>query len=179
MISTNPSVADIDATMNLLSVLELAKDAAALKKAVSQIKQAQDDAAAERKAADAEIAKAKANAAEVSVQQGLIEQEKARMKEELARMFKTSEELESARVAMRDERNRFDSWMAQQREALAAAQAKVDSDAAANVRRAEDLKAIERAAAAREQAASDALRSADAKRTEYEQKMAALKQMVS
>ena len=58
MMNTNPSVAEIDATMNLLSVLELAKDASKLKTALQEIKDAQDALAAMKKDADAAIAKA-------------------------------------------------------------------------------------------------------------------------
>jgi hypothetical protein len=179
MMNTTPSVAEIDATMNLLSVLELAKDATKLKGALQEVKAAQDAAAAERNAADASIAQAKQQAAELERQASLVEQNRAKVKEESSRAFKASEEIELSREAMRDERNRFDRWMADQREALAADQARVESDRVANARRAEDLKAIEDAADRRVKEADSAIKTADAKRAEFEAKLASLKAMVN
>jgi hypothetical protein len=178
MMNTTPSVAEIDATMNLLSVLELAKDATKLKSALQDIKSAQDAAAAERKAADAAIATMRAQEADLQVQAGLVEQSKAKVKEESARAFKASEEIELARAGMVDERNTFDRWMAAQREALAADQARVESDRVAVARRAEDLQTIEDAAARKVDEAQAAEKAADAKRAEYEAKLAGLKAMV-
>ncbi len=179
MMNTTPSVAEIEATMNLLSVLELAKDATKLKGALQEIKSAQDAASAERKAADEAIAQSKKQAADLEKQAGLVEQDRAKCKEESARVFKSAEEVELSREAMRDDRNKFDRWMAEQREALAADQAKVEADRVANARRAEDLKAIEDAAARRVSEADAAIRAADAKRAEFETKLANLKSMVS
>jgi chromosome segregation ATPase len=179
MIDTTPSVAEIDATMNLLSVLELAKDATKLKGALQEVKAAQDAASAERKAADASIAQAKQQAAELERQAGLVEQDRAKVKEESTRVFKAAEEVDLTREAMRDDRNKFDRWMADQREGLAASQAKVESDRVANARRAEDLKAIEDSADRRVKEADAAIKAADAKRAEFEAKLAGLKAMVS
>ncbi len=179
MIDTTPSVAEIDATMNLLSVLELAKDATKLKGALQEVKAAQDAASAERKAADAAIAQAKKQAAELERQAGLVEQDRAKVKEEYAKAFKASEEIELSRNAMRDDRNKFDRWMADEREQLAASQAKVESDRVANARRAEDFKAVEDAANLRVKEADAAIKAADAKRAEFEAKLAGLKAMVS
>lgn len=179
MINTTPSVSEIDATMNLLSVLELAKDATKLKGALKEIKAAQDAASAERKAADDYIAQAKQQAADLDRQAGVVEQSRAKVKEESARAFKAAEEVELSREAMRDERNRFDRWMADERERLTARQAKVESDHVANARRAEDLKIIEDAADRRAKEADAAIKAADAKRAEYETKLASLKAMVS
>ncbi len=178
MMNTTPSVAEIDATMNLLSVLELAKDATKLKGALQEVKAAQDAASAERKAADASIAQMRQQAAELERQAALIGQDRTKVKEESTRIFKASEEIELSRDAMRDERNRFDRWMADQREALAADQAKAESDRVANARRAEDLKAIEDAADRRAKEADAAIKAADAKRAEFEAKLANLKAMV-
>lgn len=178
MINTTPSVAEIDATMNLLSVLELAKDAGKLKSALQEVKAAQDAASAERAAADKAIAQAKADAIALATQQGQLDQQAAKLKEESAKVFKGSEEVELSREAMREERNRFDRWMAEQREALAGDQARVESDRVANARRAEDLKSIEDAAANRSKAADAAIQAADAKRGEFETKLASLKAMV-
>lgn len=179
MMNTTPSVAEIDATMNLLSVLELAKDATKLKSTLQEIKSAQDAASDERKAADEAIAQAKQQAAELERQAGLVEQDRAKVKEESTRAFKAAEEVELTREAMRDDRNKFDRWMADQREALAASLAKVESDRVANARRAEDLKAIEDAADRRVKEADAAIAAADARRAEYEAKIASLKAMVS
>jgi len=178
MINTTPSAAEIDATMNLLSVLELAKDATRLKGALQEVKAAQDAASAERKAADDAIAQAKQQAAEIERQAGLIEQDRAKVKEETAKAFKASEEIALSREAMRADRNNFDRWMADQREVLAANMAKIESDRVANARRAEDLKAIEDAADRRMKEADAAIKAADAKRAEYEAKLSNLKAMV-
>ena len=179
MSNINPTVAEIDATMNLLSVLELAKDATKLKGVLQQVKDAQDAAADERKAADASISQAKSQTAALARQEGLLEQEKAKVKEESAKVFKAAEEIELDRTAMRGERNQFDRWMAEQRESLAAEKARVESDRVANARRAEDLKAIEDAAGRRVQEADAAIKAADAKRAEFEAKLANLKSMVA
>lgn len=178
MMNTIPSAAEIDATMNLLSVLELAKDATKLKEALQEVKSAQDAASAERKGADEAIAQAKQQAAELDRQAGLVEQDRAKVKEESAKAFKASEEIELSREAMRDDRNKFDRWMADQREVLAANLAKIESDRVANARRAEDLKAIEDAADRRVKEADAAIKAADAKRAEYEAKLSNLKAMV-
>jgi hypothetical protein len=178
MMNTTPSVAEIDATMSLLSVLELAKDAAKLKKALQEIKAAQDAASAERNAADEAIAQTNRQAAELQVEFGLLEQGRVKVKEETARALKASEDIELSREAMRDDRNKFDRWMADQREALVAEQAKVESTRVANARRAEDLKAIEDAADRRVKEADAAIKAADAKRAEYEAKLSNLKAMV-
>ncbi len=178
MINNTPSVAEIEATMNLLSVLEMAKDAAKLKAALQDIKAAQDAASAERKDADEAIGKLQVEKAELQTQAGLVEQSKAKAKEDAARAFKASEDIEMIRAAMLEERNSFDRWMAVQREALAADQARVESDRVATARRAEDLQAIEDACARRVTEADAAIKAADAKRAEFEAKLANLKAMV-
>ena len=178
MINTTPSAAEIDVAMNLLSVLELAKDATKLKGALQEVKAAQDAASAERKAADQAVTQAKQQAAALEKQAGLVEQDRTKVREESARIFKASEEIELSRDAMREERNRFDRWMAEQREALSADQAKVESDRVANARRAEDLKAVEDTADRHMKEADAAIQAADAKRAEFEAKLSNLKAMV-
>lgn len=179
MNAITPSVAEIDATINVLSILELAKDASKLKDALGTIKAEKDAAAAERKAA--QLAKEDIAAAQAALedQQVQIDRDRAKLKQDQAASLKTSEELEQASVAMREERNRFDRWMAEEREALANLRARVESDAVANKRRAEDLMALEAKAATRERDADAAIAAADAKRAEFEAKLANLKAMVS
>ena len=80
---------------------------------------------------------------------------------------------------MRDERNQFDRWMAEQREALNSDKARVESDRVANSRRAEDLQTLEDAANKRVQDAENEIAATKAKRAEYEAKMENLKAMVS
>jgi predicted nucleic acid-binding Zn-ribbon protein len=178
MNTINPSVAEIDATINFLSILELAKDASKLKEALSTIKAEKDAAAAERKAAQLAKEDVAAGQAALEDMQAQLERDRAKLKQDQAASFKTSEELDAASVAMREERDRFDRWMAGEREALANLRARVDSDAAANKRRAEDLMALEAKAAVRERDADAAIAAADAKRAEYEAKIASLKAMV-
>lgn len=179
MMNTTPTVAEIDATMNLLSVLELAKDATKLKDALKDIKKAQDAAAAERKKADKSLGDLKAKFAELDEQAAVIEQERAKIAEETARTLQASKDVEDLRIAMREQRIDFDRWMAQQREVLAAEQARAASDNVANARRAEDLKALEQDAARRAEQADAAKAAAEAKRGEYEAKLENLKQMIS
>lgn len=178
MISTTPTNAEVDAAISVLSVLEMAKDATKLKAALSGIKDAQDAAVAERKAADKSISQLKADANALLAQEAQIEQQRAKVKEESAKAFKAAEHIEAERAAMVEERNRFDHWMAQQREDLAAAQAKVESDRVANARRAEDLQLIEASCAAKAAEAEVAIRTANARCVEYEAKIANLKAMV-
>jgi chromosome segregation ATPase len=179
MMNTNPTAADIDAAINLLSILELAKDATQLKDALKDIKKAQDAAAAERKKADKSLADLKAKFAELDEQTAVIEQERAKLAIETARTLQASKDVDDMRVAMREQRIDFDRWMAQQREKLAADEARVASDSVANARRAEDLKTLEDEAARRADRADAAKAAADAKREEFEAKLENLKQMIS
>ena len=178
MNTINPSVAEIDAAINVLSVLEMAKDATKLKETLQQFKAAEKSAAAERKASEKAAAALDAKAEEIERQRALLELDQLKLKDDVARMLKSSAEVSDMRDAMREERNRFDSWMAEQREALAADKARVESDAVANMRRLEDLNAAEKAASDRVRDAEAAIQSAEAKREEYEAKIASLKAMV-
>jgi len=178
MNTINPTVAEIDAAVNVLAILEMAKDAGKLKATLQEVKDAQDAAASERAAADKAAADLRGLQAEIERENALIAQERAKLKQETAQILKNNEQTELMRAAMRDERERFDRWMAAEREVLDAAKAKVDSDAVANARRAEDLQAIEAAAATRVADAEAAIKAADAKRAEFDAKLANLKAMV-
>lgn len=179
MNTINPTVAEIDAAVNVLAILEMAKDAGKLKAALQEVKDAQAAAATERAEADKALASLKAVEASLERDRALLEQERAKLKEESARVFKASGDVELDRAAMREERNNFDRWMAGEREAIAAARAKADSDAVANQRRAEEIASVEESAAARVRDAEAAIRAADAKRAEYEAKIDSLKKMVN
>jgi colicin import membrane protein len=178
-LSITPSAVAVDTAANLLEFLELARDPAKLKAVISQIKSAQDAAKAEvdkvqsirddaaKMSADAEKMAAKAtNAAADAAAQA-------------QRAAAAIAEADAAREAMRDERNKFDNWMAGEREALAALRARADSDADANKRVAADLSKQLNALAAKEKSVEEAKAAADAARAEYEQKLASLKAMVS
>jgi len=179
MLNTNPTAADIDATMNLLSVLEMANDATRLKAALQEIKDAQDAVASDRAKAEAAVAEAEGKSQELQTLASKLDAERLRLKEEEKRIFKNNEDVEASRVAMVDERNNFDAWMAAQREALAADKAKVESDAVANQRAVEDFQATVNESKSRLREADAVIKSAEAKRQEYEAKLAGLKAMVN
>jgi chromosome segregation ATPase len=179
MINTNPSVAEIDATINLLSVLEMAKDASKLKDAlqalkfekaeIEQAKQARDkaahDAAQAAKAADEAASKAASAQAKVN--------------QDMSSVAKGFADLEAARVAMKDERDKFDRWMAAEREALSRKVAEVESKAVMQARAEEDMAKREAAYKDAKSMLTAAIAAADARRNEYESKLASLKQMVN
>jgi hypothetical protein len=177
-INITPSAVAVDTAANLLAFLEMAKDPSKLKAVLDQIKSAQDAAAAEAKAAmDAKAALQALNAAaqdEASKAAAAL----ARVREESAKVAKAAAEADAMRSDALADRNKFDVWMAGQREALAAAQAKVESDAAGNKRRGEELDRRESQADGEMAKARNFQAAAEALRAEYEQKLSALKSLV-
>lgn len=171
--------AQIDTALNVVSILEMVKDATKLKEALAKIKEAQDAGVAQQKKLDktlADIAKGQKALAE---QEAALAAEREKLRSDAAALAKNTELLQADAAAMREERNKFDSWMAVEREKLAAETAKVASDADQNVRRAEELKK-EAAGIEKMRAKLDKAQEAvDAVRAEYEQKMVALKAMVA
>lgn len=179
MISTTPTVAEIDATINLLSILELAKDASKLKEALGGIKSAHDAVKADMAALDklkAEVIKTQAN---VSVLQGRLDADREKLRVENQAHIRNCEALEQDRAAIKSEREKFDAWMAGEREKLAADLAKVASDRAAIENRAKELDAVRDNVAKQAMDAMRAQEAADAVRAEYETRMTALKAMVA
>jgi chromosome segregation ATPase len=179
MINTHPSVAEIDATINLLSVLEMAKDATKLKDTLHSLKLRQDEIEQAKQAHDkaAYDAQQEAKKAEAVLAQVAVSQEKANR--DLSNVAKGFADLEAARESMREERNKFDRWMAGEREALARRQSEVDSKAVTTSRLAEDIARREDALKATEERLAAAIAAADARRKEFDDKLASLKQMIN
>lgn len=179
MISTSPTVAEIDAATKLLSILEMAKDASKLKESLAKIKEAQDAAAAERVAAEQAAASMLAGQRSLEQQQAKNASDMEKLREANALHIRNTEDLANERAAMKDERNRFDTWMAEQREeldrmksAVAAQASQVNAQAARIEQQANDL--------AKREAGVEVLESAaKAKIAEYDQKIDNLKQMIS
>jgi len=179
MMSTTPTApSEVGQALQWLSVLEMAKDATKLKQALLPLQEAQQAAADERQAADKDIAEAKQAMSEVASEMAKLQQERARMKEDQARLFKNSEDIEYSRAEMVRERTKFDDWMARERELLSAASAKVQSDAAAVARRAQECDQRESQADAELARARGLQAAADAMRLDYEHKIAALKSII-
>ncbi len=179
MISTTPTApSEVGQALQWLSVLEMAKDATTLKQALLPLQEAQQAAAKERQAADKAIAEAKQAMSDVASEMAKLEQERARMKEDQVRLFKNSEDIEYSRAEMVRERTKFDHWMARERELLSAASARVQSDAAAVAKRAQECDQRESQADAELARARGLQAAADATRLDYEQKLAGLRAMV-
>lgn len=177
-INITPSAVAVDTAANLLAFLEMAKDPSKLKAVLDQIKTAQDAAAAEVKAAEAVKAEASAAARQAEAQKAKASSELAALREESAKAAAASADALAVRDAIKEERKRFDDWMAGQREALDAAKARVAADAAANSLFAQELDSRERALEERDEACSRVTAAAEALRAEYQQKIAALKSMI-
>ena len=177
-INITPSAVAVDTAANLLAFLEMAKDPGKLKAVLDQIKAAQNAAAAEadavreaKESAAKTMAAAQAAAAQAS-------QDLSRAREEAAKAAQAAADADNVREAARAERQRFDDWMAQQREALAADAARVAADADQNKRNSADVDARAEAARSAFESAERAQHAAEALRAEYERKLAALKSIV-
>lgn len=177
-INITPSAVAVDTAANLLSFLEMVKDPSKLLVVLDQIKTAQS--AAEAQTQEAKKAQADAEALKSAAQAEVAKaaDERAKIRDEAIRAANAITESDAVRDAVKGERQRFDQWMAEQREKLSADLAKVNSDSAGNAHRTAELKVLEAAAASREQAADDMLRTADAQRVQYEQKISALKSII-
>ena len=179
MISTTPSVAEMNAAINVLTILEMAKDAKSMKEAMASLK-AEQDKLDEARAANTKELEVIAGA------QQFLEEERARVDAEKAKLveanrihIRNNEDLAADRALMKAERERFDNWMAEQREELDRVKARVSSDASANSKRTAELDAKAEEMAKRERELAGLEAAAKAKIAEYQQKLDALKQMVS
>jgi len=177
-INITPSAVAVDTAANLLAFLELAKDPSKLKAVVDQIKEAQVAASAEVEKAVAIKAEADKVAEEAEKKAAQASNDLMSARSESARAASAVAEADAVRASAREDRNKFDDWMAVQREALAGDQAKVASDAASLKSRADELSRQAADLVAREQSIADAMAAAEGLRAEYEQKMADLKAMV-
>lgn len=177
-INITPSAVAVDTAANLLTFIELARDPSKLKAVLDQIKEAQDAAAADVAKAQAIQAEAAEIAAAADKKAAQADSDLTAAQAESQRAAAALAEADAVRASIKTERNEFDGWMAQQREALAADRAKVASDADANKRTAADMFKLSQEIEAREAAAKAAQAAAEALREEYEQKMADLKAMV-
>lgn len=177
-INITPSAVAVDTAANLLAFLEMAKDPSKLKAVLDQIKAAQDAAAAEAQAAQLVKVEAEDAAREAEAQKDQASRELSALREESARAASATADAMAMRDSMKEERNKFDTWMAQQREALDAAKARVAADAAANSSFAKELDSRESELAEKDEACSRLTAAAEALRNEYQQKIAALKSMI-
>lgn len=177
-INITPSAVAVDTAANLLAFLEMAKDPSKLKAVLDQIKSAQDAAAAEAQAARDAKADAEGTLAAAQAEAARATADLARARDETAKATQAAAEADSVRAAVKAERQKFDDWMADQREALDAAKARVASDAAVNSSFAQELDSRERALAEKDEACSRVTAAAEALRAEYERKIAALKSMI-
>jgi chromosome segregation ATPase len=173
------SPSELESAVSLLSILEMAKDATKLKEALKKIKDAQ--AAAAEKAREAQAAQEESDRKIAALADRVAEvaERERKASAEALRVKSNAEFVEAEAAAIKAERARFDAWMAAEREALAALQAKVQSDAFSNERRASELADLEEAARQRMKDADVAIRTADARAQEYEAKVASLRAMVS
>jgi hypothetical protein len=178
MINVTPNAVEVNAAFNLLTIFEIIKDPASLKASLEQIKQAQDAAAAERQAA--EVVKAQADKAmqEVDNARALLASQEAQTREQAARASRQVEESEAVSRAAKREREAFDAWMAQRREELDNQTAKVRSDAEQNARALKAFSAKEEELTQRAENLARLEQVAEAKRAEFEAKLASLKAMV-
>lgn len=179
MISTKPTVAEIDAAMNLLSILEMAKDASALKATLAGIKDQQAALAEQRELAAKDLETLAGGQLFLEEQQARLDADREKLRQENDKHIRNTADLAADRAAMKEERNRFDAWMAKEREEFDRLKARVSSDAAANNTRAAQLEARNAELDKREADLASARAAADAKRVEYEQKLESLKAMVS
>lgn len=178
MITTTPAVAEVNATMNLLSVLELAKDATAMKAALSALKSEQDKMAETHNSILAAQEKQNALIAQAEKAQDTAAAMQAKAEAENAKVMQNIAEVEADRAAMRDQRATFDTWMAAQREALDAQKAAVASQAAALNKFNDEMNDRQKSLANAWLAVEKAKADAEATRSEYEAKLASLKQLV-
>lgn len=175
MINTSPSVAALDAATDLLSILELAKDASALKATIADVRAEALAAAAQieelaKAQSDLDAAWAKAEKAEAAAQ---VKIDKADA--DIANVAKGFADLEGARSAMKIDRSTQDQWAAQVREELANKQAKIASDQDQLDKRDLFLSDREAKLDAEFATAVNAQQAALAKGADYEAKMAALR----
>lgn len=177
-INITPSAVAVDTAANLLAFLEMAREPAKLNAVLSQIKAAQDAAAAEAASAQElkDDAVKTANAAQALADKAA--QDAASARDATARAAQAMAEAQSMSDHMRQERQAFDGWMAAEREKLAADRAKVASEAAGNAAYAHDLKEMLSSAEAKMADADKAMKAAEALREEYQQKISTLKSMI-
>lgn len=178
MITTTPAVAEVSAAMNLLSVLELAKDATAMKAALAVLKSEQDSMVELNNTIQANQDKYNALIAQAEKAQDAAAAAQAKAEAENAKVMQNIAEVEADRAAMRDQRVTFDTWMAAQREALDAQKAAVASQAAALNKFNDEMNDRQKSLADGWAAVDRAKADAEAMRSEYETKLASLKQLV-
>jgi chromosome segregation ATPase len=179
MINTNPSVAEIDATFQLLSVLELAKDATKLKESLKSIKDALYELHEKSEVYKELIQKNDQSVKRINDATIRAEREQAKANADIANVAKGFADLDDAKRIMKADRDKFDLWMAEQRESLARASADVNSKAA-QVRNLEaEIEKREAGIASKEAKLDDAIKQAQAKQQDYEAKIASLKQVIS
>ena len=172
-----PTPAEIAGAINLLSVLELAKDAEALKAALQEIADAQAALAAQTEELNGLIDGARSAQAEAEAAQAAAAGERANASIEIARVAEGFRQLEEAREAAKVERHERDLQAATVREELAAARAKVDSDSDQVRRREDALKLREDALVVENKRVADAVAAAERVEAEYKAKLEELRKI--
>jgi chromosome segregation ATPase len=182
MLTSGSAASDIDATVQILSVLEMAKDSTALlqlKESLSEVKEqikVNDERLASIVTATAALDQTKSD---ITAAQLIVDQRIAKADTDISNVAKGFADLEAARDAAKDERNAEDARVAAIREELTAREARVVADAAQIIldRDALEIRAIqidvEIGNAKTAQAAANDLRA------QYEESFAALQKLVT
>jgi chromosome segregation ATPase len=179
MITTHPSVAEIDATINFLSVLEMAKDAAKLKGALASLKDAQTALAQQEKESTEAAKRAEAAQKRSETAANKVASEQAKLEREREALAKSTQDIEDSYAAMKAQRNDFDRWMAEERDKLSRQQALVTSEQVMLERAKDQLAQREAELSKEREAVQIELAAASEKRIELEAKLAGLKAMVA
>jgi len=177
-IHITPSAVSVDTAANLLTFIELARDPSKLKAVVEQIKTAQE--AASKEIEKAKIAQDAADKilAEAEKKEEKASQQLSAARTEAGKAAAAVAEAEAVRGQIAAERNKFDAWMATEREALANAKAVVNAAAEQNNKRDEAFASAEADLAKRVAQAVATQAAAEALQAEYKQKLSALKSVV-
>lgn len=179
MFSVTPNAVEVNAAFNLLTVLEIIKDPSALKANLEQLKQAQDAIAAEREAAEKAKGEADSAAANAASAKAALAAKEAALAEQVNTARRRTEEADAVTAASKVERARFDDWMAAEREKLDAQVAAVNARAAENQKQVQELAKAHEDLIAKANDLNRLEAAAEAKKAEYESKLASLKAMVS
>lgn len=178
MIKTTPTPGELQATLDLLSVLALAKDAERLAAAIGELKAAQDEAEERRLAAAAAIAELDTKAAAIENDRALADGEMNRAIDQISKAQKLFEEASDDREVARQQRARFDQWMFDERQKLKESLDQLAAREAAMGRHDELVRDAVAAADAARLRAEEARAAADAVRYDYEARIGSLRATV-
>ena len=174
-----PTAADLSSAINLLSVLELAKDATSLKTALQSLVDQTEVLAAQQAELETERSALVAATADSVRAKDAASAERSQADIDISRVAQGFADLAAEREAMKVTRAQADEQAAGVRQELADARALVDSDRDQVDRRERVLAERALALDAEYQKASDSLDAANAKGAEYDAKLANLKGLVA